>query len=147
MTSLAAGPETSRRAAVGLGTALVAGALAGVTAAAANLLVAATARGAFGASDEFVPLTVGPVVWWTLVGSVVGALGWRLVVTRSTRSRGVLSSLVPAVLVLSLVPDVALLVSDSVPGQTTAGVGALMVMHVVTAGVVVAVCRRAMPAR
>ena len=121
--------------------------LAGATATVANLVVAAVARGSLGASDEFVPLTAGPVVMWTLVGAVVGAVGWRLVVTRSARSRAVLAQLVPAVLVLSLVPDVALLVADSVPGRTTAGVGALMVMHVVTAVVVVAVCRRAMPAR
>ena len=146
MTAVAAGPGTARRPAVGLGTALVSGALAGAAAVVANLVVSAVARGPLGASDEFVPLTAGPVVMWTLVGAVVGAVGWRLVVTRSARSRAVLTSLVPTVLVLSLVPDVALLVSDSVPGQTTAGVGALMVMHVVTAAVVVAACRKAMPA-
>ena len=147
MTATTAGPETRSRPAVRLGTALAAGVLAGTTATVSNLLVSAVARGPLGASDEFVPLTAGPVVMWTLVGSVVGAVGWRVVVTRSARSRAVLARLVPAVLVLSLVPDVALLASDSVPGRTTAGVGALMVMHVVTAAVVVAVCRRAMPPR
>ncbi len=147
MTATTAGPATRGRPAVRLGSALAAGVLAGTTATVSNLLVSAVARGPLGASDEFVPLTAGPVVMWTLVGSVVGAVGWRVVVTRSARSRAVLTRLVPAVLVLSLVPDVALLASDSVPGQTTAGVGALMAMHVVTAGVVVAACRRAMPPR
>ena len=82
-----------------------------------------------------------------MVGAVVGAVGWWLVVARSARSRAVLTGLVPTVLALSLVPDVALLVTDSVPGQSTAGVVALMVMHVVTAVVAVAAYDRAMPAR
>ena len=145
MTIAPARPET-RRPAVGLGTALGTGALAGAIAVVANLAVSAVARGAFGARDDFAPLTAGPVVLWTLVGSVVGAVGWRLVVTRSARSRAVLTALVPTVLVLSLIPDVALLVSDSVPGQTPTGVLALMVMHVVTASVVVVACRKTMPA-
>ena len=61
-------------------------------------------------------------------------------------SRTVLNTLVPAVLVLSFIPDVALLATDSVAGQTTAGVVALMVMHVVTAVIVVTAYRKVMPA-
>ena len=147
MTVAPALPEARRGPVVGLGTSLRTGALAGVTAVVANLAIAAGTRRAFGVSDEFVPLAAGPVVLWTVVGALVGAVGWRLVVTRSSRSRAVLVLLVPAVLVLSLVPDAALLVSDSVPGRTPAGVAALALMHVVTAVLVVAACRRAMPAR
>ncbi|WP_088290777.1 DUF6069 family protein [Kineosporia sp. A_224] len=140
----AAVPVATRRD-VGPGRALVVGAAAGAVAAVANIAVSALARGPLGASDDFVPLTPGPVVLWTIVGAVVGAVGWRLVVTRSARGRAVLAVLVPAVLVLSLVPDVALLVTGSTPGQTTMGVAALMVMHVLTAAIAVTAYRRAMP--
>lgn len=141
----AAAPVATRRGDVGSGRALGVGVAAGVVASVSNTVVSAVARGPLGASDEFVPLTPGPVVLWTMVGAVVGAVGWRLVVTRSARGRAVLAVLVPAVLVLSLVPDVALLVTGSTPGQTTTGVAALMVMHVLTAAIAVTAYRRAMP--
>jgi hypothetical protein len=125
-----------------LGTGLAAGAVAAVT----NVVVGGIARGPLGVSDDFVPLTPGPIVMWTVLGTVVGAVGWWLIVNRSTRPRALLTMLVPAVLVLSLVPDVALLATDSTPGQTTVGVLALMLMHVVTAVIAVAAYARAMPA-
>ena len=136
----------TRRSAVGLGTALGTGVAAGVIAAVTNVVISVIARGPLGASDDFVPLTPGPIVMWTMIGAVIGAVGWRLIVNRSARSRALLTTLVPAVVVLSLVPDVALLATDSTPGQTTAGVLALMVMHVVTAVIAVTAYRKAMPA-
>ncbi len=140
-------PAPTRRSAVRLGPALATGAVAGVIAAATNVVISVIARGPLGAGDDFVPLTPGPIILWTMVGAVVGAVGWRLIVNRSARSRALLTRLVPAVVVLSLVPDVALLVSDSTPGQTTAGVVALMVMHVMTAAIAVSAYRRTMPPR
>jgi hypothetical protein len=110
------------------------------------VLVSALARGPLGARDDFVPLSPGPIVMWTVVGAIIGAVGWRLIVNRSAHSRALLGKLVPTVLVLSLVPDVALLATDSTPGQTTTGVLALMVMHVVTAVIAVTGYRTAMPA-
>ncbi len=56
-----------------------------------------------------------------------------------------LRALVPTVLVLSLVPDVALLVTGAMPGTTVAGVVSLMVMHVVTTAIAVTAYRRTMP--
>ena len=136
----------TRRSAASLGTALRTGAVAGVTAAVTNVALSAIARGPLGASDDFVPLTPGPIVMWTTLGAIVGAVGWRLIVNTSARSRALLNTLVPTVLVLSLIPDVALLATDSVAGQTTGGVVALMAMHVVTAAIVVTAYRRVMPA-
>ena len=139
-------PLATRRAAVGLATALRTGAVAGVVAAVTNVVISVIARGPLGARDDFVPLTPGPVVMWTMVGAVIGAVGRRFVVTRSAHSRAVLSALVPSVQVLSFVPDLALLATDSVPGQTTTGVVALMAMHVITAMIVVTAYRTVMPA-
>ncbi len=61
-------------------------------------------------------------------------------------SRALLTKLVPTVLALSFLPDLALLATGTMPGQTTAGVLALMVMHVLTAVIVVTAYRRSMPA-
>jgi hypothetical protein len=81
-----------------------------------------------------------------MVRAATGAVGWRLIVYTSAHGRALLNTLVPTVLVLSLIPDVALLATDSVAGQTTAGVMALMVMHVVTAVIAVTAYRKVMPA-
>jgi hypothetical protein len=144
MTTSTSAP--TRRSDVSLTTALRTGAVAGVIAAVTNLVISAIARGPLGASGDFVPLTPGPIVMWTIIGAIIGALGWRLIVTTSAHSRTLLNTLVPTVLVLSLIPDVALLVTDSTAGQTTAGVVALMVMHIVTAVIAVTAYRKAMPA-
>ncbi len=136
----------TQRPAVTVGTALKTGAVAGVLAAVVNVAVSAIARGPFDASDEFVPLTPGPIVMWTILGAVIGALGWRLIVSKKADSRALLAKLVPTVLVLSFLPDLALLATDTMPGQSTAGVLALMVMHLLTAAVVVTGYRRSMPA-
>jgi len=143
MTTSTSAP--TRRSAVGLGTALRTGAVAGVIAAVTNVVISVIARGPLGASDDFVPLTPGPIVMWTILGAIIGAVGWRLIVNTSARSRALLTTLVPTVLVLSLIPDVALLATDSTAGQTTAGVVALMVMHVVTAVIAVTAFRKEMP--
>ncbi len=139
--------SSTGRSAVSLRTALTTGAIAGVIAAVVNVVISGVARSAFDVSDAFQPLTPGPVVLWTILGALIGAAGWRLFVNRSARSRALLTKLVPTVLVLSFLPDLALLATDTMPGQTTAGVLALMVMHVATAAVVVTAYRRAMPPR
>ncbi len=146
-TSAATRPAALSRSTVSVRSALGTGAVAGIAAAVVNVAISAIARGPFDASDEFAPLTPGPIVMWTILGAVIGAAGWRLFVNRSARSRALLTQLVPTVLVLSFLPDLALLATDALPGQTTAGVLALMVMHVATAAVVVTAYLRTMPPR
>jgi hypothetical protein len=146
MTTAAATTTRPAPPAYAVSTALKTGAVAGVAAAVVNVIVSAIARGPFDARDDFAPLTPGPIVMWTILAATIGAAGWRLIVNKKTNSRALLNKLVPTVLVLSLIPDVALLASDSMPGQTTAGVLALMVMHVLTAAIVVTAYRRSMPA-
>lgn len=52
----------TRRPAVSLGPALRTGTIAGLIAAVTNVAISAIARGPLGASDDFVPLTPGPIV-------------------------------------------------------------------------------------
>ena len=140
--------STTEQPGISTGTALKTGAAAGVVAAILNVAVSAIARGPFDASDDFAPLTPGPIVLWSVLGAVLGALGWRFIVNRRADSGKLLTWLVPTVLVLSLVPDVALLANgESMTGQSTSAVVALMVMHVLTAVVVVAAYRKTMPPR
>ena len=78
-------------------------------------------------------------------GLIAGAIGWHLIATRSRNATRLLRTLVPTVLVLSLIPDVLLLAADSVPGTTTAGVVALMLMHFGVAAAAVPAYRRLTP--
>jgi hypothetical protein len=142
---MAVSATTPTRPAVSVRSALTTGAVAAVVSGAANVAISLFARGPLGVSTEFLPLTPGPIALWTIIGALAGAAGWRLIVNRSARSGAVLRALVPTVLVLSLVPDVALLITGAMPGTTVTGVVSLMVMHVVTAAIAVTAYRRTMP--
>ncbi len=108
-------------------------------------VIALLAKAIFDIPDEFQQLTLPVYGFLTVVGAVIGAVGWHLIVARSRNASGVLRVLVPTVVVLSLIPDVMLLVSESQPGTTTAGVLALMLMHVGTAVAAVPAYRRFIP--
>jgi hypothetical protein len=110
-----------------------------------NTLIAWAARGLLDVPAAFEQLTLpvyGPL---TVVGAIVGAIGWHLIATRSRNATRLLTWLVPVVLVLSLIPDVLLLTSDSQPGTTTGGVIALMLMHFGVAAAAVPAYRRFIP--
>ncbi len=142
---MAVSVTSATRPTVSVRSALTTGAVAAVVSGAANVAISLFARGPLGVSAEFLPLTPGPIALWTIIGVLVGAAGWRLIVNRSPRSGAVLRTLVPTVLVLSLVPDVALLVTGAMPGTTVAGVVSLMVMHVITTAIAVTAYHRTMP--
>ncbi len=144
-TATTAQSSTTGRSAVSLRTALTTGAVAGVIAAVVNSGIAAVARSAFDVPSDFQPLTPGPIALWSILGALIGAAGWRLLVNRSASSRALLNKLVPTVVVLSFLPDVALLATDAMPGTTTAAVLSLMLLHLVTAVIVVTAYRRSMP--
>ncbi len=110
-----------------------------------NTVIATLARALFDIPSEFQQLTLPVYGFLTVVGAIVGAIGWHLIATRSRNAAGLLRVLVPTVLVLSLIPDVLLLVTDSQPGTTTAGVVALMLMHVGVAVAAVPAYRRFIP--
>lgn len=94
----------------------------------------------------FKPLQFGSYTSLTVLGMVAATVGWAVVRRRSSRPADVLRRLVPAVLVLSFVPDVALLVGGGM-GATGGGVAALLLMHVAVAAVVVAALHRVLPVR
>ncbi|GAA3840956.1 hypothetical protein GCM10022403_086480 [Streptomyces coacervatus] len=124
----------------------IAGGLVGtaVVATALNAVVAVTARAA-GASDDFQPLHLTAYAPLTVFGVLVGAAAWAIVRARSARPAGLLRTLVPVIVLVSLVPDILVGASDSKPGTSWGAVIALMVMHFVVAAVAVPAFRRFLP--
>jgi hypothetical protein len=78
---------------------------------------------------------------YSVIGVLIGALGWALVRRVAPRPAAVLRWLVPLVVVLSFVPDLLLLQY----GLSVLLVVGLMVMHVVCAVVAVPAFRRVLP--
>jgi hypothetical protein len=84
-----------------------------------------------GASSSFPPLTPPVYAAFTVLGVIVGWIGWRIVLRRFTRARRVLMLLVPVVTLASFTPDLVLLITKFIPGTDLTAVVALMTMHVV----------------
>ncbi|MEU6180066.1 DUF6069 family protein [Streptomyces coeruleorubidus] len=80
----------------------------------------------------------------TVIGVLLGAVGWAVVRRVAKNPAGLLRWLVPVAVVVSFVPDLALLGGDT-PGSGPLAVVALMVMHVVVGVVAVFAYRRVMP--
>lgn len=116
-------------------------AIAIAIAAAEIIALSAVAAGAT-PFPALMPLVFGP---FAAIGILAGYLGWRIVRSRVRNPRRVLSVLVPVVLLLSFVPDIVLMVTQFIPGTSTLGVIALMLMHLTVAGIVVPVAARLAP--
>ncbi len=101
-----------------------------------NALVAYIALTA-GVSSTFGGLTAPAYTSMTIVGMVVGWVGWRVIATRARNPRKALTIAVPAVLVASFVPDILLATLQFMPGTTATAVAALAVMHVVVVAIAV----------
>jgi hypothetical protein len=122
---------TARRAAPGSTlrtTAILA--VAVVAAVAVNAIVATVAI-AVGAPSDYGPLSFPAYTLFTVLGVTIGWLGWVLVRRHARDPRRMLSVLVPVVTLISLVPDVLLLVFGFIPGTNAAAATALMLMHLV----------------
>ena len=96
----------------------------------------------------FAPLTPGPYISLTVVGMLLATAGWALLRRLVPRSARLMRWLVPTVLTLSFVPDIALLFGDRSQTHASGGaVVALMAMHVAVAVVTVGTLRRLLPLR
>ena len=125
-STTSAPPATDSRATAG--KIALAGIVAAVVALVGNTVVAQVALAA-GASDDFTPLTPGAYGFFTVVGVLAGLIGW-LLVRRTANATATLRWLIPTVLVVSLIPDVMVGLSDRA-GVSWGAVAALMVMHVI----------------
>lgn len=145
MTASAA-PRTASTRSAGVGRTALLLLAATVVASVANLLVAAAAILA-GADPAFPALGAVAVIPSTLIGILIGYVGWRLAVRIFPHSATALRIIVPIAVVLSWTPDLILLATGFIPGATLTGVIGLMIMHPVLAAVGVPVYARLAPAR
>ncbi|MGW6583199.1 DUF6069 family protein [Streptomyces globisporus] len=109
-----------------------------------NTVVSLIARAA-GVSDDFPPLWPSAYLPSTLIGVLAGAVGWHIVRRRAGDPAAVLRWLVPTVVAVSLIPDIATGITGNQPATSWGGVAALMSMHLVVAAVAVPVYRRFLP--
>jgi hypothetical protein len=123
--------------------AIAAGAVIAIGANSVDALAAIAA----GASTSFAPLWPAVYAPFSALGVVAAFIGWSIIRRRSTRPAAVLRVLVPALAVLSFVPDAVLLATGFIPGASLTGVLALAIMHVVVVAVAVPLCVRLAPVR
>ncbi|MEU1519530.1 DUF6069 family protein [Streptomyces sp. NPDC005811] len=119
---------------------VVGGVIAAVVVASVVDAVLALAALALGAPDDFQPLKPGSYIFLTAVGTVAGALGWAVVRKVSKDPAALVRWLVPALVVVSFVPDFLLFGAGGAIGVT-----ALLLMHVAVAAVAVFAYRKVMP--
>jgi len=100
-----------------------------------NLAIEAMARLAFTVSPQFEPFQ-GTVAPYTAGGVILAGIAYRVVRRFFREADRVYLRLAVVALVLSWIPDVTLLFINE-PGATVPAVVSLMVMHAVTAAIVV----------
>jgi hypothetical protein len=114
---------------------------AAVVSIAVNALIALIAGNFIPAGADRTGLALGEYAPATVIGLLLGAVGWYLVRRFARAPRRVLRVLVPAVVALSWIPDLGILAA----GATVANSLALMVMHTVVAAAAVPVLSRVLP--
>lgn len=106
-----------------------------------TLAVWAVAFLAIDVPPEFIPLAgPGPTVFFTVAAGTGAVAVFGLVRRFSANPVGLFRGISWLVLLFSFMPDIWLLTdgaAEAFPGATPAGVGVLMTMHVVAAGVIV----------
>jgi hypothetical protein len=125
---------------------VLATALALIVAIPVDLAIEAFVRQAFAVSAQFEPFQ-GTVAPYTVGGLVLAGIAYALVSRLVRDAARVYIRLAIVALVLSWIPDVALLFINE-PGATVPAVASLMVMHAVAAAIVVTLLVKiAAPAR
>ncbi|MDQ3315765.1 MAG: DUF6069 family protein [Actinomycetota bacterium] len=104
-----------------------------------NVLIRTVAVSVFGIGEGFLPLGVGPTVLFTVWGMLGAVVAFGLILRFARRPVRLFRRVALVVLLISLVPDVLMLFSGSMPGATVAGVVTLMVEHVASWAVAVGV--------
>ena len=120
------------------------GLAAAVLSAIANLALMLVTKPLLGISKTFGPLTPGPIIAWSFIGTF-GAVGVYALIKKWSASPGRVFNIVAViVLLLSFVPDVAVVnvAEGPMAGGTLGGAVVLMGMHVIAFLIVVSMLRR-----
>jgi len=127
--------KTSTDQAVDLGRVWWVGLAAVALATLVNGLVRTLALALMEVDPGFLPLQSPAFLPFTIIGGGLGVLVFALLARRARRPFTTFQIVAAVALVVSLLPDLGLL--GSMPGANAATVGTLMLMHVLTAGIVV----------
>jgi glucose dehydrogenase len=114
-------------------------ALAAVAAVVANVLLRAIAIALFDIPSEFEHLALRAVIVSTLIGVIAAGLVYAIVARRATDPARTFTIIAVVALVLSLAAPLSVGLQDppEYAGTDAAAVGTLMLMHVLTAAIVV----------
>ncbi|MFP5021594.1 DUF6069 family protein [Pseudonocardia phyllosphaerae] len=139
MTASAAGSArvAPRSAVAGIALAVVA---ATVASGIVNFLLSLAAQALGADVSTVMGLQPQTFLLFTLIGTLVGAIGWQVIRRVTATPSRVLRVLVPVVVVLSLIPDAWVAVSFSAVGGIALGL-----MHLVVAAAAVPAYRRFLP--
>lgn len=111
------------------------GAIAIVIATLVNLTIRAISTQVFHLSPAFIPLGIGPVLFWSVVTGIGAVLVFAFVARRSSRPVAAYVLIAMSVYVLTFIPDGLLLLRTPplVPGTSIKAVLTLMSMHLAEA--------------
>jgi len=120
--------------------------IASIGSALATSVIAFVAHAA-GVSDDFDPIAPSDYLTLAVIGVGLASLSWFAIARRTANPRTILTRLVPAVVLISFIPDLLLGVSQSEPGTTWGAVAWLMLMHLAVAAITVPTLARVIPVR
>jgi hypothetical protein len=120
----------------------LAGLVAVVLAVVGNVIVGTLAQALFEIPPQFAPFELPRYVLFTVIGVIGATVVFAVLARMSQRPIPIFQRVAVVVLLLSFIPDLAMLFTDAVPGATVPGVVTLMVMHVVAAVVAIIVLPR-----
>lgn len=95
----------------------------------ANVLIQQIAGVVLQPDPGFIPLTLMPPIMFTIIGVLGAVIVFALFGRFARRPIRLFQQIALGVLLVSLIPDVALLIANALPGTTIGAVGALMLMH------------------
>ncbi len=109
-----------------------------------NLMLLFVGKPLVGLTGPFTPLTLGPVIGWSVIGAVGAGIVFAIIRKYARTPKNTFATTAWIVLILSFIPDVLIKGSTSGPfaGATWGAVILLMLMHVVVALVVLRIFRK-----
>jgi hypothetical protein len=123
----------------------VAGLVAVVGSVAANLLARPLLMAATGLTEQFLPLNIGPIATFTVIGVALGVGVFALLVRFTRRPLRLFTIIALVALAVSCLPNVLAALNPSampMPGASAAGFLALIVFHIIPAVVTIAALTR-----
>ena len=106
-----------------------------ITSIAVNNLIGQITQAFFAVPVTFIPLSAAYITMWTIIGTLGATVIFALLSLRAFQITALI------VLLLSFTPDIALGISNAVPGTSAPAIISLMVMHVVTTSICVGLLR------